>query len=281
MIEPPALLPWFLAGCGALGLLIGSFLNVVVWRVPRGESLMPSSRCPECGAAIRAWQNVPVISWLALRGRCASCRARISARYPLVELGTGIAFALVAWWFVSAFGWPAGQQLAPLAWWPALGAYLWFAGASIALALIDLDHQRLPDAIVLPSVGVVALLLSAAATLAGEWERLMGTLGAAAALFALYFIIALVYPRGIGGGDVKLAPLIGATLGFVGWGAVAVGAFAGFLLGAVFGLALIAARRATRKTGIPFGPFMLAGAWLGAVWGEPVMARYLEWVGLA
>ena len=281
MTEASALLAWFIAASGVFGLLIGSFLNVVVWRVPRGESLLPGSHCPACEAPIRAWQNVPVLSWLALRGRCARCRARISIRYPLVELATAVAFALVAWWFATAFGSPlALDALGQAAWWLRLAGYLWFAAASIALTLIDLEHQRLPDAIVLPSLGVVTALLVIAAALTGDWGQLIATVAAAAALFALYFVIALVYPRGIGGGDVKLAPLIGAVLGAIGWGAVAVGAFAGFLVGAVYGLILIALRRATRKTGIPFGPFMLLGAWIGIVWGDALMAAYLRLAGI-
>lgn len=277
-----ALLPWLVAGAGVLGLLIGSFLNVVVWRVPRGESLLPASRCPRCGAAIRPWQNVPVISWLALRGRCASCRARISIRYPLVEIGTGAGFALTTWWFTEAFGPPADHSaVAATGWWAALVAYLWLAAASIALALIDLELRRLPDPIVRLSIAVVAGLLALAALLAGDWAGLLGVAGGAAALFALYLAIALVYPQGIGGGDVKLAPVLGAALGFVGWGALAVGAFAGFLFGALSGLLLIALRRATRKTGIPFGPFMLLGAWVGLAWGEDLMGAYLGLFGLS
>ncbi len=276
------LLPWLIAASGVFGLLIGSFLNVVVWRVPRGESLLPDSRCPQCDAPVRAWQNVPVVSWLVLRGRCASCRERISARYPLIELCTAAAFALITWWWAATADAPAADWTTQesIAWWLALVAYLWLAAAGIALTLIDLAHQRLPDAVVLPSLIVVVVLLSSAAVLAGDWGRLASTLAAAAGLFAVYFAIALVYPRGIGGGDVKLAPLVGSALGFIGWGAVAVGAFAGFLLGAVFGLTLIAMRRATRKTGVPFGPFMLAGAWIGIAWGEDLMSVYLGLFGL-
>jgi len=268
--------PLLISAAGVLGLLIGSFLNVVVWRVPRGESLLPASRCPGCRSPIRPWQNVPVVSWLALRGRCARCRARISARYPLLELGTGLVFALVTWWFVALWGAATGTP----AWWAALAGYLWFAAATLALAIIDLEHQRLPDAVVLPALVVVAALLSASAALNGDWARLASTLGGSVALFVFYLVVALVYPRGIGGGDVKLAPVIGAALGFCGWPALVVGAFAGFLLGAVVGLALVAMRRATRKSGIPFGPFMLLGAWLGVLWGERIADAYLGWFGL-
>lgn len=278
------LLPWIITGIGVLGLLIGSFLNVVIWRVPRGESLLPSSHCPNCDAPILPWQNVPVISWLLLRGRCAKCRASISVRYPLVELGTALAFALVAWWWASGAGWfeivMSGRIPDAIAGWLVLAAYLWFAAVSIALALIDFELKRLPDAIVLPSLVVVTVLLSAASLLTGDWSQLLATLGGAAALFVFYFVIVLVYPQGMGGGDVKLAPVIGAALGFVGWGAVVVGAFAGFLIGALAGLLLIALRRATRKSGLPFGPSMLVGGWIGIVWGEPLMGVYLGFVGM-
>lgn len=271
---------WVPAAAGVFGLLIGSFLNVVIWRVPRGESLLPDSHCPSCDAPIRPFHNVPVISWLLLRGRCASCNTRISARYPLVEITTGVAFVLVAGWVFSVIGaatlFGAAGALAAIAAWLVLAAYLWLAAISIALTLIDLEHKRLPDAIVLPSIAVVAGLLAAAAAIGGNWPQLLSTLAGAAILFAAYFLIVLVYPRGLGGGDVKLAPVLGAALGFVGWDALAVGAFAGFVLGAVYGLTLIVLRRGGRKTEIPFGPFMLAGAWLGLCVGPAIMHAYLS-----
>lgn len=270
------LLPWMATSmAGVLGLLIGSFLNVVVWRVPRGESVVPASHCPKCDAPIRAYQNVPVVSWLALRGRCASCRDPISARYPLVELSTGIAFALVAYWLTTEPLTASG-----LAWLLAIAAYLWFAAASVALTLIDIDHHRLPDAIVLPSLAVVSILLTAASLLQGDIGQLISTLGGGTAMFVVYFAIVLIYPAGMGLGDVKLAPLTGVMLGFVGWPAVAIGGFAAFLLGAAWGIALMMRRSATRKTPIPFGPFMLAGAWLGVAWGEPLWRGYLQLTGM-
>ena len=275
-----ALLILPIAGAGVFGLLIGSFLNVVIWRVPRGESLIPASHCPHCDAPIRPWQNVPVLSWLALRGRCANCKGKISARYPLVELGTGVVFALVAAWLVWATGLPSGSGPEIASWWFALAGLLWFAAAGIALAAIDLEHRRLPDAIVLPSLVVVTVLLLASAALAGDWLRVGQTLGGGAALFAGYLLIAIVYPVGMGGGDVKLAPLVGVVLGWVGWSAVVVGVFAGFLLGALWGVALMLLRRGGRKTALPFGPFMLLGAWIGIVGGAAVASWYLRLVGL-
>jgi leader peptidase (prepilin peptidase)/N-methyltransferase len=247
-----------LAAC--LGLVVGSFLNVVIHRVPRGESLLrPGSRCPACATAIKPWHNVPVLSWLALRGRCAHCRHAISARYPLVELGTALLFVAVA----ARFG--------PSA---ALPAYLYLAAVSVALALIDVDVQRLPNVIVLPSYLVGALLLLPAAVAGGDWRHAARGLAAMAALWALYFAIAFAYPGGMGFGDVKLAGLLGLYLGWLGWSSVLVGAFAGFLLGGLTGVALLLTRRAGRKSAIPFGPYMLAGAMLALFVAAPVATWY-------
>lgn len=275
-----AMLSWLLVLAGAFGLVIGSFLNVVIARVPSGVSLVPRSRCPQCESPIRVLHNVPVLSWILLRGRCASCQARISAQYPLVELVTGITFVLVSVWMINEHGWP-GAQFETASWWMVLAAYLGFTAVAIALICIDLKHMRLPDVIVLPSLAAIGLLLALAAALDGEWSRFWTVLFSGALMFILYLAIALVYPKGIGGGDVKLAPLIGIVLGFMGWGALVVGAFAGFALGAVIGLALIVMRRATRKTALPFGPFMLIGAWVGILWGEQIAAAYLALFGLA
>jgi leader peptidase (prepilin peptidase) / N-methyltransferase len=243
-----------------LGLAIGSFLNVVIHRVPRGESLLrPGSHCPRCGAAVRPWQNVPVLSWLLLRGRCAGCRARISARYPLVELATAALFVAVT----ARFG-PA----------PELPAYLYLAAVSLALALIDLDVRRLPNAIVLPSYGIGAALLLAAAAFGGNWTAATRGLLAMALLFALYLAIASGYRGGMGLGDVKLAGVLGLYLGWLGWSSVLVGAFAGFLLGGLVGVALLVTRHAGRRTALPFGPFMLTGALVAVFLADPIASWY-------
>ena len=248
--------------CGLLGLLIGSFLNVVVWRVPRGESVVsPPSACPGCGHAIRPRDNVPVVSWLVLRGRCRDCGATISARYPLVELATGALFALTAW------------RVGPT--W-ALPAYLYLAAIAVALTLIDIDVRRLPNSIVLPSYVVAALLLLLPAAATGDWQAYLRALLGAAVLFAGYFALAFAYPAGMGFGDVKLAGVLGLYLGWLGWGELAVGAFLGFLLGGVWGVALLLARRAGRKSAIPFGPFMLGGALLAVFVGEAVSHAYVD-----
>jgi len=247
--------------CSVLGLLIGSFLNVVVWRVPRGESVVsPPSACPGCGHAIRPRDNVPVLSWLLLRGRCRDCGATISSRYPLVELATAGLFGLTAW------------RLGPT--WE-LPAYLYLAAIAVALTMIDIDVRRLPNAIVLPSYVVAAVLLLLPAVATGEWHAYLRALLGAAVLFAGFFALAFAYPAGMGFGDVKLAGVLGLYLGWLGWGELAVGAFLGFLLGGVWGVALLVARRAGRKSAIPFGPFMLGGALLAVFVGGAVSQAYV------
>ena len=266
---------------GGLGLLIGSFLNVVVYRVPAGMSISsPPSACPGCHSPIKAYDNVPVVSWVALRGRCRSCRTAISARYPIVELATGGFFALVA-----AVVWPwtaVPTEVAPLvAALLELVAFLWLAGASVALAIIDVEHHRLPDAIVLPSYAVGLVLLGASSALSGEWDALLRGVVGMAALFVFYLALALVKPGAMGLGDVKLAGVLGLWLGWLGWGELVVGAFAAFLLGGLFSIVLLATRRAQRTGGIPFGPWMLAGAWVGVLVGGIVAASYLQLLTLA
>ena len=244
---------------GVLGLAIGSFLNVVIHRVPLGASLIrPASHCPQCTAPVRPWHNVPVLGWLLLRGRCADCAAPISVRYPLVELGTAALFVAVA----AKFGWS----------WE-LPAYLYLAAVAVALAAIDLDVMRLPDKIVFPSYAVAPLLLLPAVIAEHSWHAAGRGLAAAALLYAGYWILA-VLPKGMGWGDVKLAPLLGFYLGWLGWSSVLVGAFAGFLLGGVVGVALMSARVATRKSRIPFGPFMLAGVFLAVFAAAPIANWY-------
>src|SRR3954447_12155432 len=252
---------------GLLGLAIGSFLNVVIHRVPLGLSVVsPPSHCPGCGTGIRARHNVPVAGWLVLRGRCADCGTRISARYPAVELLTAVLFVLVTWRAVQL-----GQSAA-------LPALLTFTALGIALSAIDLDTRRLPDALVLPAYPVLAVLLVAAAAARDDWAAAARAGLGAVALFGCFFAIALISPRGMGFGDVKLAGVIGFVLGYLSWPALVIGAFAGFFLGAVVGVVVIAVGAGTRKPALPFGPFMVLGAlaalWLAAPGTDLLLGRY-------
>ena len=247
-----------------VGQLGGSFLNVVNWRVPRRESGgAPPRACPACGHPIRPRDNVPVLSWLLLRGRCRDCGAPISVRYPLVEAANAVLWVLVVLRLGAGWGVPA---------------YLYLASVGLALALIDIDVHRLPDAIVLPSYPVVAALLVLAGwNPVGEaaWDALLRAGLGGLALFAFYLLLVVVYPAGMGWGDVKLAGVLGMGLGWLGWGALVVGAFAAFLLGGLFAVTLLLAGRAGRKTRVPFGPWMIAGAAVGFAVGNLAWDAYL------
>jgi len=250
---------------GVLGLAVGSFLNVVVYRVPSGRSVIrPASACPQCGSAIRRRDNVPVLSWLLLRGRCRDCRAPISSRYPIVEALTAVLFVAVVLRFTV---------VQDTAW--AIPAYLYFVAIGVVLALIDLDAHRLPNAIVLPSYPVVAALLALASWGNDDWFALLRAVMGGVALWVFYFGLLLVKQGGMGFGDVKLAGILGAYLGWLGWGALIVGAFAAFFVGGLFSVCLLMARKAGRRTAIPFGPWMLVGAAVGIGAGEQAWAAYL------
>ncbi len=235
-----------------LGLVVGSFLNVVIWRLPRGESLVhPGSYCPKCGSAVRWFDNVPVLSWLILRGRCRDCKEPISVRYPLVEAATGVGFVLAFW--------RIGLD------WPLLVAWA-FIAVMISVALIDHDHMIIPDKIVLPGA-----LLGLAAAVAVDpqrwWTYLAGGLGAA----AFMFLLVMLWPGGMGPGDVKMALFMGAVLGV----SVTVALFLAFLVGAVVGMVLLATRRRTRKDQIPFGPYLALGGIVAVLAGQGVLHSYI------
>ncbi|MFC5928101.1 prepilin peptidase [Cryobacterium melibiosiphilum] len=272
------------------GALIGSFLNVVIYRVPAKKSIVsPPSACGSCGARIRPWDNIPVLSWFVLRGRCRDCGAAISWRYPAVEFGTAVFFAGVVWWVISGSaveGSSSSGVVSTSSTSEILGlglmavSFLYLTSISVALAMIDIDTHTLPNVIVLPAYIVGGVLLAASALALGEPQRLLGALIGGAALFALYLLLALIYPGGMGLGDVKLAGVLGLYLGWLGWGELFVGAFGAFLLGGLFGVILLAFRKAGRKSSIPFGPWMLAGAWVGIFAGDVLASGYLGLFGL-
>jgi leader peptidase (prepilin peptidase) / N-methyltransferase len=242
---------------GLVGLGVGSWITALIHRVPRGEPMLarPSS-CPACGARIRARHNLPVLGWLMLRGRCADCVAPISRRYPLIELASGALFAALTLRLAEAHLLSAGP------------AVLGFGSAGLALAVIDIEHRRLPDAIVLPGYPLLTAALLASAAWQHDWWSAGRAAIGAAALFTFYLALAVAHPAGMGFGDVKLAGLVGGVLAYFSWSALLLGAFAALLLGAVYGAALIATRRGGRAA-MPFGPFMVAGALLAVFAAAP------------
>jgi leader peptidase (prepilin peptidase)/N-methyltransferase len=248
------------AGSGLLGLLVGSFLNVVIHRVPRKESVIsPRSRCPGCGTQLAERDNIPVISWLALRGRCRTCGAPIAVRYPLVEALTAVLFAVVGAHF-GADG--------------AVPAYLVLVAALVAVSAIDLEHFIVPNRILLVAMILGGPLLLAAAATDHEWRDARNAVVGGLLGFGALFLVHVASPRGMGMGDVKLAGVNGLFLGFLGLGHVWLGLFLGFVLGSVIGVALIATGVRTRRDHIPFAPFLAAGAFLTVLFGSSMLDWY-------
>jgi leader peptidase (prepilin peptidase) / N-methyltransferase len=266
--DGPAVAAVYLVLLGGFGLIVGSFLNVVIYRVPEGLSVVrPGSACPQCHEPITPRDNIPVLSWLVLRGRCRHCQAPIPARYPLVEALSAVVWIALGWWALG----PDGID-------PLLPLLLILGSAGVALSFIDLDHHRLPNVIVLPLYPVTAAGLVLAGALSGEWPVGPALAGAAAWLAVIGGIWLVTRGRGMGLGDVKLAPVLGATLGWVSVGSAAVGLFAGFVLGAVVGVVLIARGRAGRRSHLPFGPFLLVGAAVGLFAGSAIATAYADWI---
>lgn len=259
--------PVLIGFAAVLGLLVGSFLNVVIHRVPAGLSLVsPGSACPACEHPVRAYDNLPVLSWLVLRGRCRDCRAPISFRYPLVELATAILFAATAW----RFGWSVYTNLA-----------LVLVAAGVALFMIDLDHRRLPFSITGATAVAVIVLLGVDVVLNGTDQVLTAVLSALV-WFGVYGGVWLITAgRGMGLGDVALAPVLGLALGWLGWGPSLVGLMGGFVIGSLLGVVLLATGQARAKSRVPHGPFLLSGALLGMFAGQTLWGGYLRLFGLA
>ena len=246
---------------GFVGLLIGSFVNVVAYRIPQGISVItPASACPSCGHEIRSRDNLPVIGWLMLRGRCRDCDAPISIRYPMVEAATAGTFAAAA------------GLLGPV--W-VLPAYLWFGGVTIALVLTDLDIKRIPNRILYPGTIVAAILLGGGAALDGDLAQFGRALIGGAGYFSLLLLVALVARGGFGFGDVKLAFLLGMFTAYRAWGSLFVAVLGSFVIGGLLSIGLLAARRVGRKDAIPFGPSMVLGSYVGIAFGESLARWYI------
>lgn len=280
-----------LLGVALLGLVVGSFLNVVIYRLPRmlerafreecamalaaadvredepgSERLnlaYPASRCPHCGSAIAPWHNIPVLSYVWLRGRCAHCREPIGLRYPLVEIASGMLTLAVIWHFGATWTGLAGLALT------------W---ALLAAAVIDLQHQILPDSITLPVLWL-GLFVNLFNLFANTRASLIGAIAGYLALWVVYQLFKLATGKeGMGFGDFKLLALLGAWLG---WQALPVIIILASAVGAFVGIALIASKRLQNGTPIPFGPFLAAAGWLALLWGPDLVSAYMRFAGLS
>ena len=257
----------FAIACVALltGLVIGSFLTVVVSRVPEGESIVrPRSRCPGCGKQIRAFDNIPVLSWILLRGKCRDCGEPISARYPLTELGNALL------WTAAFLKFQDSLYIALVA--------ACFFSVLLAVSLIDVERKIIPNRIVYPAVPALTVALVAGKILGNDIDLATAAIGFGA-YGGLLLLVALVYPKGMGMGDVKLAALIGLVLGAFGLDLVVVAAALGVLLGGLGGILAMTVGSKGRKSAIPFGPFMASGAVLSVFFGAQIADRYLGLFG--
>lgn len=287
MLETFEQLPWLLPLCLlCLGLLVGSFLNVVIYRLPlmmearwRKDCCelleveqekpsaplslaVPNSHCPQCGTAIRPWQNIPIISYLLLGGKCAACGVKISLRYPAIELITGLLTLSLA----SHFGLS-----------PALGGAVLFTWAMITLTMIDVDHKLLPDDITLPLLWL-GLLLNINGTYVSLADAVIGAMAGYLILWSIYWLFKLFTGKeGMGYGDFKLLAALGAWLG---WQALPIIILLSSLVGAICGIALMLLKGRGKEIPIPFGPYLAAAGWIALLWGDVIASEYLGMAGL-
>lgn len=244
-----------------MGAVFGSFANVLIYRVPRGASIVkPGSACPACGRNLSPLENLPLLSYFFLRGRCRSCREKISVRYPIVEILVGVLWVCTA------------VRIGPD---PRLPAYLIFVTLLVALSLIDLEVRRLPNRILAPGAAAGLVLLGVAAVVAGQSNILTRGLVGALAYSVPMLALAIAVPAGMGMGDVKFAAYLGLHLGSIDLLHVVVGSFSGFFLGAVAGLVAVAVGKKGRKETIPFGPAMATGALVAFFWGHHIIRVWL------
>ena len=269
-----------------LGLVVGSFLNVLIWRLPKmlerdwrqqaqdvlglpGETplptynlMLPHSQCPHCAHRIRAWENIPLLSYLWLRGRCSACAAPISKRYPLTELACGLLSAFIAWHF--GFGWQA-CLLIFLTW------------GLLAMSLIDTEHQLLPDVLVLPLLWL-GLIVNSFGLFVPLHAALWGAVAGYLLLWSVFWLFKLLTGKdGIGHGDFKLLALLGA---WGGWQILPLTILLSSLVGAIIGVILLRLRQQETSTPIPFGPYLAIAGWIALLWGGQITASYWQFVGL-
>ncbi|WP_426140108.1 prepilin peptidase [Pseudomonas sp. DWP3-1-2] len=275
----------FVLSALVLGLLVGSFLNVLIYRLPimmeqdwkaqsremlglpaesAGETfnlILPHSRCPHCAHRIRPWENLPVLSYLFLGGKCSRCKAPISKRYPLVELACGVLSVFIAWHF--GFGWQAGAMLV-LTW------------GLFAMSLIDADHQLLPDSLVLPLLWL-GLIVNAFGLFTSLGDALWGAVAGYLTLWSVFWLFKLVTGKeGMGQGDFKLLAMLGA---WGGWQILPLTILMSSLVGAILGLILLRLRSVATSTPIPFGPYLAIAGWIALLWGGQITDSYLQFAG--
>ena len=276
----------FTITASVIGLLVGSFLNVVVWRLPKMlerewrlqahdvldlppeapaptyNLILPHSECPDCGHRIRAWENIPLLSYLFLRGRCSNCATPISKRYPLTELACGVLSAFVAWHF--GFGWQACMVLI-LSW------------GLLAMSLIDAEHQLLPDVLVLPLIWL-GLIVNSFGLFVSLHDAFWGAVAGYMALWTVFWLFKLITGKdGIGYGDFKLLAMLGA---WGGWQILPLTILLSSLLGAIIGVVVLRLRDAKTSTPLPFGPYLAIAGWIALLWGGQITGFYWQFVGL-
>jgi leader peptidase (prepilin peptidase)/N-methyltransferase len=279
---------------GLLGLAFGSFLNVCLSRWPEGESIVhPHSHCRSCGRALAWWENVPIVSWLVLRGHCRTCDASISWRYPLVELAVGVLWAVTAWRFLNLIFLPDAPTL-KIALADALGKVILY-WLLVALAVLDSEHLWLPNFITLPGIALGLILTTILAPLDDSWwlqrlswksallEDLLAIVAAAGLILLIRWIYWLIRRReGVGLGDAKLMAMLAAWLGLEG---ALLSFVIGVVLGAVVAIVLLVSPSVRRdqerwaQTKLPLGTFLCVGGIVSALWGEPIIHAYLRWAG--
>ena len=257
----------------ALGLILGSFLNALAYRLPRKESLMTRSHCPKCDKKIHAWENIPVLSWLALRGKCSGCKAPISLQYPLIELGTGLLFAALT---AKAYQLTLPNELS-------LNGFLWvellllsFAFIGVLVTLIDLDIRKIPSNIVYSGLAVALLAALGYAVTVGNYSNLIAAVISGAAFYAVYFLLWFLKPGSLGYGDVRLSLLAGFVIGWVAPQASVIGFFLPWFLALIAVVPGLLRKNVDAKTAIPFGPWLVLGSILAILFGDIFANFYLQ-----
>ncbi len=247
---------------GIVGLAIGSFVGVVVDRLPRQESVVsPPSHCVACSAPIHTYDNIPVVSYVVLRGRCRVCGAHIPPRDLILELCTATLFALVAWRSASVWAVPA---------------YCVLAASLVAVSAIDIEHMRIPTPLIYATAAIGAPLLILASAGTHRWSALLSAVVSGAVAFAAFFALYFAVPKGIGFGDVRLAGLCGGFLGWIGYREAIVGFLLSFILAGLPAIALLAMHKVQRRTQIPFGPFLAAGTMISVLFGVQIVHAWVK-----